>query len=209
VVSALTNIVQIAAGQSHACALDGQGLVYCWGSNQLGQLGDGTTEDHHEPEPVTGLAGVIHLSAGTETTCVARADGQALCWGENGFGQLGDGTREPRSTPTPVEGLENVAQLALGAQHSCARTRVGEVYCWGRANWGVLGIGVAISTADWRTSPQHVDTLSNVIELRATGWYSCARLESNGVYCWGGNAYGNLGNGDAVDQSSPVPVIGL
>jgi alpha-tubulin suppressor-like RCC1 family protein len=94
----------IAAGDEHTCALKG-GQVYCWGYNDYGQLGDGTTTDRTTPTLVAdgamGNSGVTAVAAGWYHTCALKG-GQVYCWGWNGNGQLGDGTNTNRTTPTLV-----------------------------------------------------------------------------------------------------------
>jgi alpha-tubulin suppressor-like RCC1 family protein len=74
----------------------------CWGRNDLGQLGDGTTTDRSVPVAASGGQSYTRLAVGLTHTCALRADGAALCWGDNRWGQLGDGTTTQRNAPTPV-----------------------------------------------------------------------------------------------------------
>ena len=76
--------------------------VWCWGRNDDGQLGDGTTTERRVPTRVPGLADVVEVDAGAAHTCALRAGGRIVCWGANAEGQLGDGTTTRRVTPTAV-----------------------------------------------------------------------------------------------------------
>ena len=126
-------MIALAAGRVYTCAVTAAGGVQCWGRNDFGNLGDGSTTDRSTPVPVSGLgSGVIALAAGDAHTCALTAAGAVRCWGHNGIGQLGDGSTTDRSTPVPVSGLgSGVVALAAGASHTCALTAAGAVQCWG------------------------------------------------------------------------------
>jgi alpha-tubulin suppressor-like RCC1 family protein len=201
-------IVQIAAGGSHTCVVMTAGFVKCWGDNEFGGVGDGTTNNRYTPVNVVGLTGeVTQLVAGGGHTCVLSTLGGIKCWGFNGDGQLGNGTTIYRTTPVDVVGLANeVVQLTSGDFHTCVLTATGGVKCWGKNTGGLLGDGSTIL----KNKPVDVVGLSNgVIQLSAGNEHTCALTTIGGVKCWGNNVSGELGDGTTIVRTTPVDVIGL
>jgi alpha-tubulin suppressor-like RCC1 family protein len=94
--------VSVVAGNRHSCALTSDGSVYCWGLNDVGQLGDGSTTHRSTPVRAGTLDDVVLLEAGGNTTCATRSTGAVYCWGENSLGQVGDASGVDRSTPSAV-----------------------------------------------------------------------------------------------------------
>ena len=137
---------QIAVGDDFSCAITA-GAVLCWGENEFGQLGDGTTDPGLLPRPVELGGDALGLALGSEHACaiVTAGGGRRLrCWGRNDGGQLGDGTTESASTPVDVPLPGEPEEVAAGERHTCARVTVGEdqqVYCWGSDIDGRLGSG--------------------------------------------------------------------
>ena len=200
------NPVQVAAQGSHTCALLDNGQVSCWGSNDSGQLGNGTTTPSQRPVGVLGLAGAIQVQGGTAHSCALVTGGTVQCWGVNWHGQLGDGTTVSRNTPVAVSGLSDVTQIAIGGEHSCALIVGGQVKCWGNNDQGQIGDG----TFPGRLTPVLVSGLTNVTQIAAGLGHTCAVLGSGEVKCWGDNYFGQLGDGNhGIDQRTPVSVVGI
>ncbi|MDO9016936.1 MAG: hypothetical protein Q8S73_20275 [Deltaproteobacteria bacterium] len=91
-----SDAAQLSMGNGHVCVRRTTGAVVCWGSNNYGELGDGTTTWRRTPVSVLGLADAVEVTAGSSFTCARRATGAVVCWGQNSGGQLNDGTRTPR-----------------------------------------------------------------------------------------------------------------
>ncbi|MBI5515244.1 MAG: chromosome condensation regulator RCC1 [Deltaproteobacteria bacterium] len=202
----------LGVGGQHTCAA-GAEAVQCWGANDYGQLGDGTTTDRSTPARVrdgtgffTRLVGVTDIAAGGSHTCVRLSFGSVRCWGANGSGQLGDGSMTAASTPIAVRELDGAIALAAGTSHTCARLMDGTVRCWGNNRLGQLGDGTTTN----RTTPVAVVGLRGVTDLDAGAGFTCARLSDGTARCWGYNGNNELGNsGSSLVETTPVAVRGL
>jgi alpha-tubulin suppressor-like RCC1 family protein len=208
-VSGLTSGVKaVSVGGSHNCALTNTGEVKCWGDNDFGQLGDGTTTDHHTPLLVNELSiGIKAVSAGSYHTCELTSGGAVKCWGDNEYGQLGDGTTTQVTTAVNVIGLDSgVGEVSADYQYTCALTETGGVKCWGDQYNGLSG--------DWpntsSSTPVDVEGLTSGVKAISTGQYhTCAITTTGGVKCWGYNGYGQLGNGTTEGSLTPDFVDGF
>ncbi|MDE3155355.1 MAG: chitobiase/beta-hexosaminidase C-terminal domain-containing protein [Acidobacteriota bacterium] len=201
-ISAFASGPTIAAGAYHALALTDGGVVWAWGSNGNGELGDGTTTSHVTPVAVTSLSGIVAIAAGTNFSLALKSDGTVWAWGANNYGQLGDGTTTQRVTPVQVSGLSNVVAIAAGNSHGVALGGDGSVWTWGRNSYGQLGDG----TTTERTTPVQVSALgTSAVAVGAAGDKSLAVKTDGTVWVWGYNQYGETGNGTTTTpQTSPV-----
>ena len=195
----------LALGRSHTCRLTAEGVRGCWGANDLGQLGDGSTEERHAP--TYGWYGYRAVTAGAFHGCALADTGDAECWGSGA--QIGDGRYE-RGAPSPwpsyvsIEG--GLTAIAAGGYHTCALTSAGGVKCWGENADGQLGD----NSTDWRSTPVAVVGLaSGVVAIAAGEYHTCALTSAGAMKCWGYNAYGQLGDNTRTSRLVPVDVAGL
>lgn len=146
----LDNVVSIASGSDHVLALKADGTVWAWGSNNSGQLGDGTTADSPIPKLVESLTGVVAIVARSNHSLALRSDGTVWAWGWNDKRQLGYSTTQictiplwgsvPCSkSPAQVAALSDVSAISGGNAHNLALKTDGSVWAWGYGYYGQLG----------------------------------------------------------------------
>ena len=205
-----SGITAVSVGYDHTCVLKFGG-VWCWGANDSGQLGNGSNTDSSVPVEVSGLgSGITAVSAGRGYTCALTTGGGAWCWGDNDDGQLGNGSNTDSNVPVKVSGLDSgISAISAGNLHTCALTTGGGVRCWGYNHNGGLGNG---SNTDSNV-PVEVSRLGSGVSAISTGIdHTCALATGGGVWCWGGNFYGQLGigsNGSNTGRNVPVKVSRL
>jgi alpha-tubulin suppressor-like RCC1 family protein len=217
----LRNVVQLALGDYHTCALLESRQVRCWGYGTYGQIGNGETDDVALPTVVENVAGTgplqsaIRISAESDGACALLANRQLRCWGEDDYGQLGNGLPEAASDlPVVVKGvggngvLSDIAGLGGGYDNNCAWTRSGQGRCWGYQGDGALGnnsasnspVPVVVRNA------QNGLPLTGITQLSQGGYQGCARLTNGQARCWGDNTEGALGTGGTTDNRRAVTV---
>ena len=209
---------ELSVGFFHVCATASTS-VYCWGFNNEGRLGDGSTTFSNAPLKAaqggfaTANANVSGLDLGWNHSCALQG-GIVRCWGEGTYNQLGTGNTSHVSSPTDVgsgngfTNAGNVSAVSAGERHTCA-IESGTVYCWGLNGSGRLGDGsttdaaspVAVSTSD---VPGFNNTA--VTAVSAGSQHTCA-IENKVVYCWGSNTDNQLGDGASMTQLKPVRVF--
>ncbi|MEM9889276.1 MAG: RCC1 repeat-containing protein [Actinomycetota bacterium] len=207
----------VAAGAHHTCASMTNGRVRCWGSNTVGQLGDGGDEASPFPVAVgvasgTELSAIVGLSAGDRHTCAVSSGGAVRCWGANGAGQVGDGATSDHDRAVAVVAvggdgqLDDVDEVATGSEHTCVVLDTGRVNCWGANGDGQLAAWEIATSATPIVAPYELD---GVKDVAVGGAHTCVLSTVNRVACWGANGDGQLGDGSAVDRSLQVAVAGV
>ncbi|MFO0628978.1 MAG: hypothetical protein U0325_25615 [Polyangiales bacterium] len=206
VVTALTEVSDVALSSFHGCAAKADGSVWCWASGRSGQLGNGMDLiTSATPVRANGITEASAVAVGGSHSCALLRTGAALCWGANMNGQVGDGTNAQRAFPVPIAGATDLVQLVAGLNHTCARRSNGAVLCWGAGSLGQLGDG------GMRDSNRGVMVggLSDAVFLGAGSNHTCAVRATGAVVCWGANAGGQLGDGTTMNRPTPVPVSGV
>ncbi len=198
-------IEALAPGDTSTCVLQKRGGLDCWGLNDEGQLGDGTTVDSLKGRPVKWITNAKALAVSAGHGCALLARGAIQCWGRNDSGQLGNGTLIDSTRPVAVTGMRRATALAAGEEHGCALLAGGTVQCWGENFYGDLGNGSNVRSA----VPVTVVGLRTATAVTTGNAGSCALLASGEVRCWGANLYGQLGDGTTTDSNTPVSVSGI
>ena len=194
----------IDAGSYHTCAITRSELAYCWGFNNNGELGNGTTSLSMQPVATTGGLNFRQVSGGKYHSCGVTFAGEGYCWGSNLVGQLGQEVDLQSATPVLNARAITFASISVGREHSCGLSLTGTAFCWGSNSGRQLG---------FRTETYSVDTAGFVKSLgerfsriAAGGLHNCAlttvpsggALPAGSVLCWGLNDRGQLGTGDQV-----------
>jgi alpha-tubulin suppressor-like RCC1 family protein len=195
----------IGGGANSSILATPDGLLYAWGENGLGQLGDGSTTDRSTPRLIQTLTGVTSLSIGTAHALARTHDGRVFAWGSNGSGRLGDGTTTTRTAPVWIASLSDVVQIAAGDSHSLVVLADGSVHAWGGSTYGQLGLG----PTGLMSTPTLVPGLSNIVAVAAGINFSLALDSAGDVYAWGRNTDGQLGLGQGVSADVPTLVSSL
>ena len=209
----------IIGGFGYVCAVALDGRVYCWGSNSNGKIGSGNTSSALVPSAVKisgALVGKvikqIEPSSAGNHSCVIASDDKAYCWGHNGFGQLGNNNTVNSLTPVAVDtagvlASKTIKQIASGGISSCVIASDDKAYCWGSNNFGQLGNGnLKNSSTPTPVSTTGVLAGKTIKQITAGNSYFCVIASDDKAYCWGSNNFGQLGNGNLKNSSTPTPV---
>lgn len=204
----------ISTSEGHVCAVSTGTGVHCWGRNDLGQLGTGSTTPawpHGVTTPalVIGSSEFVRVTAGgrwwgeSQFACGLTAAGAAFCWGGNLSGTLGNGSTTFSATPVAVSQPVPFRDIDAGTSSVCALGVDDRVYCWGANDVGQLGDG----TLTVRSVPTPIAENASFIDVAVGGEHACAIATLGQAYCWGQNSDGGaLGNGTQTDSSTPVAV---
>lgn len=186
----------VSMGNSRCAAISENGDLYCWGLNNYGQIGNGTTVDQETPVKILSNVKEVEFRYSGSTSVALTENGDLYCWGWNGSGQIGNGSTENQLTPEKI--LTGVTQFSCDKSGVAAITEDGSLYCWG----DYAGNG----TQDKQLTPAKI--MENAAKVSYGCQYDHAVITENGdLYCWGLNYYGSVGNGTTSKQFTPVKVL--
>ena len=202
----------ISAEKGSSFVILSDGSLWAWGSNNAGQLGDGTTTERHIPVKI--MEDVIAVSAVPSEwggyAMAIRTDGSLWAWGCNRVGQLGDGTTINRYTPVKI--MEDVvivstSHLGWNGGHTMAIKTDGSLWAWGRNSFGQLGDGTTTN----RYAPVKImdDVAEVIVSTGNSGWdgYTMAIRTDGSLWAWGNNRNGYLGDGTTINRHTPVRIM--
>ena len=211
-VKILSDVASVDMRRDRVAALTKDGSLYCWGWNFEGQVGDGTESGMfgyaHRYSPIKILSDVSCVKLSDGNSAALTTEGKLYIWGDNMYGQIGDGTGSfsDKSKNYPVMVMENVAAFDIGKYNSSALTEDGSLYLWGENTFGQIGNG----TVD-KEQYIPVKVLEDVCyyNLSDDDWnfHNIAVREDGGLYTWGYNGFGAIGNGTDIKQLTPVKVL--
>lgn len=216
-------IVQLAFGYYHNLVLTSEGRVFSWGLGSNGALGNGIQSSSNSPIDITSNFAlsigetIVYVDASDQFSAALTSEGRMFTWGDNAFGQIGDGTTNVHNNPVDITSYlqlpqgETIVQISLGYDFAIVRTSASRVFTWGLNSDGQLGDGTTVSSS----SPIDITTQlalapGETILLVDAGADNAAVLTSLGrLFTFGGNGFGQLGDGTTVSNSTPQDITTL
>ncbi|HEY5921973.1 MAG TPA: hypothetical protein VIV11_09905 [Kofleriaceae bacterium] len=204
-IAGVRDVKALAVG-THVCALTNAGDVWCWGNNNVGQLG-GTSRDqcvpnlgqsrgrrgevHTSPplacslQPIrVPISDVVQIAVGRTTSYALTKQGEVYCWGDDEWGQCPTGKPD---TVARIASLSNIAGVAGGVNYACAWSTEGKAWCWGANSSGHIGKDTMEMCKDMfecSKKPRQI-AIDDVVEISAGFMHACARKRDGRVACWG------------------------
>jgi alpha-tubulin suppressor-like RCC1 family protein len=196
----------VSAGSEHTCGITTAGAAYCWGIDNMKQLGHDNGDQGAPNFPVNGALTYQSIEAGPDHTCAMTTDDQLVCWGYNNNGELGTGSMDwALSSPALVNTPVSFQQLGLAWEVTCGITASDQTWCWGQRGPGMLGDGVP----GYYLTPGDVSIPLSVATdgLGDPENYVCHIATDGSTYCAGRNDSGQLGDGTTIDRYTLAPVL--
>jgi alpha-tubulin suppressor-like RCC1 family protein len=216
----------IAVGSDHVCAIAPDQTAWCWGLNDFSELGASTIACSPSlpfarcariPVHVTGAPSFASVVVAGYASCGLTPGGEAYCWGWSDHGQTGSGAvLDIIDHPARVTGGPRFLALSLDIYHACGRTTSSSLFCWGSNDHGELAADNAATVAcgsgigAFPCAPSPVEAASglSVASVSAGSAHTCALTTADGLWCWGSNQDGALGNPTTLGGPAPVKVAG-
>jgi alpha-tubulin suppressor-like RCC1 family protein len=193
----------VSAGNAFACGQKLDGSRFCWGTNTLGQGGDGTTTAITQPKQVDADTDWAALALGDLAGCGLRSSGALWCWGDGSLGQTGQpGAEAPTLAPVKVGDGADWTAITGGLRFFCGLRAAGKLFCWGSNSRSALGLGYSSD----RNEPTLVDDTTTWERVEVQLDDGCAIRKNGALFCWGRNVSGQLGDGSQVTRTAPVSI---
>ena len=214
-----SQVIDIALGEAHTCALHQDTTVSCWGSNEFGEIGAGLDDDivgtptkvktKDSSENLVNLTDVKAISGEGRVTCALHNNTTVSCWGRNSHPQTNQGPEcsniatsghigtyngncAGKILISETEKLDNVIQISVGGSRSCALLIDGDISCW---NTGISQNTFIQNLANGSTYLKTVPDISDATAITTGDSHACAIHRDTTVSCWGNGSYGRLGDG--------------
>lgn len=192
---------KLTAGTSHTCAINPSNNLKCWGRNQHGQLGDGTTTDKTVSTLIDSSVQYSQVSAGDAHTCAITTTGVLKCWGKNSSGQLGDSTTTDRLTSIVIDAGTNYSQISASGNVTCGITTANLLKCWGYNGFGAVGDGTIVD----KNLPVTIDVVT-YSSVAVGAMHTCGITTAGLLKCWGLNDSGQLGDSTTANKVLPTAI---
>jgi len=203
-----TNWKQVGGGpraELHTCAVKTTGELYCWGSDDYGQMGLGTNPNFYlAPTKVGSDLDWNEVADGYGFTCATKTDNTLYCWGYNFYGQVGDASLTNRRTPVQVGSDNTWSNISAGYMNTCGAKSGNTGHCWGYNQYGQLGNG----TTGFKMIPNQVGSDTNWTQVLTGDMHTCSVKSDNTLFCFGYNVSGSLGDGTTIKKQVPVQIGG-
>ena len=203
-ISTATDWKETSAGAAHSFAIKESGILWGWGYNANGRLGNGTTAPSSTPVQI-GTSTWKMVKAGYHHSVGIKSDGTLWAWGDNQDASIGDGTFVDRLVPTQISTANNWQSISCNLSRTIAVKEDGTLWVWGFNSppLGVTGMG---SNVTYITVPTQVGTDTDWKQTAAGNGYFLALKTNNTLWAWGGGDNGQLGNGSTTSIFLPAQI---